>query len=346
MLAEEVRRLNSERAMIVTTPGRRRLGDEFAAAIGSLCVGTLPEAVSQVPVEVTRRGVDKAAGNGADCLIAVGGGAATGLCKAIAYESGLPIIAIPTTYSGSEMTGYCGMTENGVKRMHEGLAMRASTVIYDAELSLELPPAISAASAMNALAHCVDAVYLPTLSPLLAPAAVEGARIVVQTLPALLADPSSIGPRNEMLYAAYLSGAALTGGFALQHAVAHMLGGSYSVEHGIAHAVVLPYVTRQLVRSAPEPLARIADALGTHDLSGTIWDLVMRAGLPVRLGELGFGIEDIERGVMIATTADAPPTDPDQHHANRPGNAIPITPDVVRTVLQAACRGDRPSDLR
>ncbi|MDV3127537.1 maleylacetate reductase [Mycobacterium sp. 21AC1] len=345
-LAEEIRRLKADRAMIVTTPGRASLGDEFATAVGDLCVGLLPEAVSQVPVEVTSRGVDKAASRGADCLVAIGGGAATGLCKGIAYDTGLPIIAVPTTYSGSEMTGYCGMTENGVKRMRQRLAMRPSTVIYDAELSQALPATISAASAMNALAHCVDAIYLPSLSPLLAPAAIEGARIIADTLPALVADPSNISLRNEMLYAAYLSGAALTGGYGLQHAVAHMLGGSYGVEHGTAHAVVLPYVTEQLVGSAPEAMARIADAIGTDDLPGTIWDLARNAGLPTGLDEVGFTPDDIERGVLIATTADAPPTDPDIHNANRAGNPAPVTAEVVRSVLQAASRGVRPGGPR
>jgi alcohol dehydrogenase class IV len=345
-LGDEVARLGRRRAMIVTTAGRAAMGDRFATAISDRCVGLLPEAISQVPVELVRRGVEKAAGRGADCLIAVGGGAATGLCKGIALESGLPIIAVPTTYSGSEMTGFCGMTSGGVKRMHESLAMRPSAVIYDAELSRGLPRSVSAASAMNALAHCVDAIYLPSLSPLLAPAAVEGARIVARTLPELLDNPDDITARNEMLYGAYLSGAALTGGFAIQHAVAHMLGGSYGVEHGIAHAVVLPYVTDHLQRHAPLALARIADAVGTDDLAGHLWDLATSAGLPVRLADVGFSCEDEDRAVLIATTADALSTDPDVHDAGRAGNPAPVTDSAVRTILRAAADGRRPGGAR
>jgi maleylacetate reductase len=346
-LRDEVDRLGARRAMIVTTPGRAALGDRFADAIGDRCVGLLPEAISQVPVELVDRGVEKAAGRGADCLVAIGGGAATGLCKGIAYESGLPIIAVPTTYSGSEMTGFCGMTSDGVKRMHESLAMRPSTVVYDAELSLGLPPAASASSAMNALAHCIDAIYLPSLSPLLAPAAIEGARIVTHTLPSLLASPGDLGLRNEMLYGAYLSGAALTGGFAIQHAVAHMLGGSYGVEHGTAHAVVLPYVTDHLLQHAPQPLGRIAAAVGTDDLAGHLWDLAVATGLPVRLSDVGFSIADEEdRAVLIATTADAPPTTPDTHDAGRFGNPAPVTESAVRAILLAAAHGARPGGPR
>ena len=294
-LRAEVERLGAQRALVVTTPGRVGLGDRVAAQIGDRCAGLLPEAITQVPIELARRGRDKAASADADCLVAVGGGAATGLCKGIAYESELPIIAVPTTYSGSEMTGFCGMTIDGVKRMHESPAMLPSTVVYDAELSRSLPLAASAGSAMNALAHCVDAIYLPSLSPLLAPAAVEGARVVVDALPRLLAAPDDLEARSDMLYGAYLAGAALTGGFALQHAIAHMLGGSFGVEHGVAHAVVLPYVTAHLADVAPEPLGRIADAVGAPgDLPGLFWDLAGAAGLPRRLADVGMGPADLD----------------------------------------------------
>jgi alcohol dehydrogenase class IV len=330
-LRDEVGRLNARRALVITTPGRTGLGDRIASDIGDRCAGLLPEAVSQVPIELARRGRDKAAGRDADCLVAVGGGAATGLCKGIALETGLPIIAVPTTYSGSEMTGFCGITIDGVKRMHESPAMLPSVVVYDAELSLSLPAKASAASAMNALAHCLDSIYLPSLSPLLATAAIEGARVVTTALPELLKDPADLPARNEMLYGAYLSGAALTGGFAMQHAIAHMLGGSYGVEHGTAHAAVLPYVTAHLVEHAPEPLGRIADALGTDDLPGLVWDLVVGSGLPVRLTDVGFGADDLDRAVEIAAV-----------EGDSAGNPVPVTKKAVRAILLAATEGKRP----
>jgi len=336
-LRAEVERLGAQRALVVTTPGRVGLGDRVAAQIGDRCAGLLPEAITQVPIELARRGRDKAASADADCLVAVGGGAATGLCKGIAYESELPIIAVPTTYSGSEMTGFCGMTIDGVKRMHESPAMLPSTVVYDAELSRSLPLAASAGSAMNALAHCVDAIYLPSLSPLLAPAAVEGARVVVDALPRLLAAPDDLDARSDMLYGAYLAGAALTGGFALQHAIAHMLGGSFGVEHGVAHAVVLPYVTAHLADVAPEPLGRIADAVGAPgDLPGLFWDLAGAAGLPRRLADVGMGPADLDKAVEIATTAE------DHDDPRLAGNPAPITEAVVGAILAAAAIGARP----
>jgi alcohol dehydrogenase class IV len=337
-LRAEVERLGAQKALVVTTPGRAGLGDRVATDLGDRCAGLLPEAVSQVPIELAHRGRQKAVGMDADCLIAVGGGAATGLCKGIAYESRLPIIAVPTTYSGSEMTGFCGMTIDGVKRMHQSRAMLPSVVVYDPELSLSLPPRLTAASAMNALAHCIDAVYLPSISPLLRPAAVDGARAVTAALPAVLADPDDLDARSELLYGAYLSGAALTGGFALQHAIAHMLGGSFGVEHGAAHALVLPYVTAHLVQQAPEPLGRIADAIGTDDLPGHVWDLVARAGLPTRLADVGIGPADLDRAVDIASEEG----DDDPALAAGPRNPAPVTADVVRAVLTAATTGGRP----
>jgi maleylacetate reductase len=334
-LRAEVERLGAKRAMVVTTPGRAGLGERMADLIGDRCAGLLPEAFTQVPIELTSRGKEAAAAAGADCLVAVGGGAATGLCKGIAYQYPLPILAVPTTYSGSEMTGFCGMTIDGVKRMHQSMDMRPATVIYDAELSRTLPARISAASAMNALAHCVDAVYLPTTSPLLVPAAVQGAQVVAETLPKLLAEPGKLAYRNEMLFGACLAGAALTGGFALQHAIAHMLGGSFGVEHGTAHAVVLPYVTAHLVECAPQPLGRIAAALGTDDLAGHVWDLAVGAGLPVRLADVGITGADIERAVRISVTAE-------QHETAESGNPAPVTDTAVRAILTAASAGVRP----
>ena len=339
-LRAEMGRLGASRALVVTSPGRVALGDRVAGELGDRSAGLLPEAISQVPIELARRGREKAAGMDADCLVAVGGGAATGLCKGIAYETGLPIVAVPTTYSGSEMTGFCGMTIDGVKRMHQSPAMLPSVVVYDPELSRSLPLQVSAASAMNALAHCIDAIYLPTVSPLLQPIAVEGARTVTTALPAVVSEPDNLDARAELLYGAYLSGAALTGGFALQHAIAHMLGGSFGVEHGTAHAVVLPYVTGHLVQRAPQALGRIAAAIGTDDLAGHVWDLVAGVGLPTRLADVGIGAAELDRAVQIAATAEDHDDDLSLT-AGRP-NPAPVTEEVVRAVLTAAAAGERP----
>lgn len=331
-LREEVSRLGRSRALVVTTPGRRELGEHAARIIGDLCIGVLAEAVSQVPIELAVHGREIAREAGADCLVSIGGGAAVGLGKGIALGEPLPVIAVPTTYSGSEMTGFCGITIDGVKRMHTSLNMLASTVVYDAELSLSLPPAVSAASAMNALAHCVDAVYLPTLSPLLAPAAAQGAETIADALPRVMANPADVKARNDLLYGAYLGGAALTGGFALQHGLAHVLGGSFGIEHGLSHALVLPHVAAYNSRFAADALNPIAVALKNSNLGAALFDLLADSGLPTRLTEVGMSESDVEAAVEItlATEEDGNP------------NPGPVTAEAVRGILRDALDGRRP----
>ena len=331
-VGDEVAHLGCRRALVISTPGRVELAASVGRTIGDRCVGILDEAVTQVPIELVLRSRVHAAEVGADCLVSVGGGAATGLTKAIALELALPIIAVPTTYAGSEMTAFCGITIDGVKRMHANLAMLASTVVYDAELSVSLPPAVTAASSMNALAHCVDAIYLPNLSPLLAHAPVEGASVVASSLLKVLSDPNNRDHRNELLYGAYLAGTALTGGYALQHDLAHALGGSFGVEHGLAHALVLPHVAAYNQRFAPDPVGRIAAALKTDNLGGSLFDLLEASGLPTRLSDVGLVERDLERAVQIAMSIES-------DHGSNPG---PVTEAALRDILRRAHAGQRP----
>lgn len=330
-IAEEVERLGAGRALVISTPGRAGMAERVVGLLGARCVGLLPEAVSQVPIELAEAGRDKARSMGADCLVAIGGGASIGLAKAIALDLALPIIDIPTTYSGSEMTGFCGITIAGVKRMHTSLAMLASTVIYDPEASLSLPLDVSGASAMNALAHCVDAVYLPTCSPVIALAAVEGAGAIARGMRRVAATANDVDARAELLYGAYLGGAALTGGFALQHGLAHTLGGSFGVAHGLSHAIVLPHVVAYNVRFAPDALAPVAASMETDDLGGAIFDLLVELGLPTGLESVGIRDEQIADIARITVETD---------NGLNPG---PVTQEAVEEITRAAYFGERPS---
>jgi maleylacetate reductase len=326
----EVERLGMARALVLATPGRAAMARRVVEMLGDRCAGLLATAVSQVPIELVQIARQQAREAAADCLVSVGGGAAIGLGKGIALETAMPIIAVPTTYSGSEMTGFCGITIAGVKRMHQSANMLARTVIYDPTLSVDLPPAISAASAMNALAHCVDAVYAPTSSPILVTAGVEGARVIGQVLPRIAARPDDLGARSDLLYGAYLGGAALASGFALQHGIAHVLGGTFGIEHGLSHAVVLPHVTAYNARFAPAPVARIAGALGVADAGAGIFDLLISVGLPTSLAELGIKPDQLEDIVRITVETD---------HGNNPG---PVDAPGIRSILQHAFEGRRP----
>ncbi|WP_291689915.1 maleylacetate reductase [Bradyrhizobium sp.] len=329
-IAAEIAHHGTCKALILSTPGRGRLAERVAAMLGDRCIGILAEAVSQVPIELAIRGRKRAREMGADCLVSIGGGASIGLGKGISLELGLPIVAVPTTYSGSEMTGFCGITIDGVKRMHTSVKMLASSVIYDPELTLTLPPDVSAASAFNALAHCIDAIYVPTVSPTNALAAVEGARVLIAALPQLHRRSEDPAIAAALLYGALLGGAALTGGFALQHGLAHVLGGSFGVPHGLSHAIVLPHVTAYNDRFAPEAVGRIAAAAKTDDLGATLFDLLGASGLPNNLQAVGLRESDLDRVADITIETDDGM------------NPAPVTWDVVRRLADDAYHGRRP----
>src|SRR3954466_2763593 len=148
-LADEVEKLGAKRALVLSTPGRGDSVRQVAASLGDRLAGIYDKAVMHVPVEVAEDALQVAQQLSADCCISVGGGSTTGLGKAIALTTGLPIISVPTTYSGSEMTTILGMTEGGLKKTLRDPKVLPRTVIYDPALTLSLPVALSAASGMN-----------------------------------------------------------------------------------------------------------------------------------------------------------------------------------------------------
>jgi alcohol dehydrogenase class IV len=185
---------------------------------------------------------------------------------------------------------------------------------------------------MNALAHCVDAFPLRTLSPLVARTAIDSSRIIGNNLAGMIADPSNLDARNELLYAAYLAGALLSGGFALQHDIAHVLGGSLGVEHGLAHAIVLPHVAEYHMEYAGQSLQSIAAALGRDRLDHAIFDLLVTSGLPTSLQQVGLTRTDLDRALQIVISPD---------HAPYP-NPAPVTAEAVGRILTRSFEGRRP----
>ena len=306
-LAAEVEKLGAKRVLVLSTPGRSGSVRKVAQSLGARLAGIYAKAAMHVPVEVAEDARRVAGDLGADCCISVGGGSTTGLGKAIALTSGLPVIAVPTTYSGSEMTTILGMTEGGRKKTLRDPRVLPRTVIYDPELTLGLPVRTSAASGMNAIAHCVEALYAADGNPVNSLQAEEGIRALAAALPQVVQAPHDMAARSGALYGAWLAGVAFaTTGMGLHHKLCHVLGGTFNLPHAETHSIVLPHAARYNRDAAPEAMARIARALGAKDAPLGLYDLEARLGLELRLAALGMPREGLERAARIATESPYP----------------------------------------
>jgi alcohol dehydrogenase class IV len=232
-VTEEVERLGAGRAFLVGGRGSSSaLIDATAQALGERCAGVWSRVAGHVPVELAEAAVEHVRAGAGDALVALGGGSAIGMAKAVALELGLPIVAVPTTYSGSEMTPIWGLTADGVKRTGRSAAVLARAVIYDPSVTLTLPPTVSASSGMNALAHAAEALYAPGRDPISSLCALEAVRALREALPVTIQRPADLAARSRAMLGAYLAGAALAGaGTDLHHKLCHVLGGAYDLPH-------------------------------------------------------------------------------------------------------------------
>jgi maleylacetate reductase len=330
-LPEEVTALGLSRVLVLCSPEQADTGRLVADALGDRAAGVLAEARMHVPVEVATRARDLARELGADGCVAVGGGSAVGLGKAIALEHGLPVIAVPTTYAGSEMTPVWGLTEGGVKRTGRDPRVLPASVLYDPELTLTLPVELSATSGMNAIAHAVEGLYAPDASPIISLMAEEGVRSLASALPAVVADGADLDARTEAQYGAWLCGAVLGATtMGLHHKLCHTLGGTLDLPHAQTHTVVLPHALAYNAPAAPQAVAALSRALGgTDDPPGALWELAGRLGAPPSLAELGMARTDIDRIADLAV-------------ANPYANPRPVTRDGVESLLRSAWVGERP----
>lgn len=322
-ITDEAARLGFERALVIATPGSgARLGARIVAALGARAVGLHAEAVMHVPRSVAAAGVAAARAARADGLVAVGGGSAIGLAKAIAHATGLAILAVPTTYSGSEVTTIFGLSDGDRKEVGRDPKVLPRSVIYDPDLTLGLPPAVTAASGMNALAHCVEALWVPERTPATAAFATEGLRLFTEHLPRAVADGTDVVARGACLAASWLAGGALAAGTGLHHKLAHVLGG-YGLPHAETHAIILPHVTRFVLAAAPEPATRLSIALG-GDAADRLAALLSALPIPQRLREVGFDAAKTDDAAMQVAAIGI----------DRPRQVLL---DDARAVLMAAC---------
>jgi maleylacetate reductase len=327
-LEGELESLGISRALLITSGSRPALRDRVLAH-GGARIGSIFEEVRQhVPVELVERAA--AVLGHADGLLCAGGGSAIGLGKALALRSGLSMVAVPTTYSGSEMTPVWGMSQDGEKRTGRDPAVLPRVVLYDPELFTDLPPSIEAASALNAFAHCADALFSPALDPITRIVAMDGARRISSALA-----PGRVEGRlarcTSLAVGAYLGGAAFAAvGGSIHHSLCHLLGGRYGLPHAETHAAVLPYVLAATGWSTPAALADLAEALGvsSRDVAGVCFDQVGAAGCAVRLRDLGLPHDAaLDAGRLFAAHNEL------------------IDEEGAVALLEAAWRGERPAPL-
>ena len=327
-LPDEVEALGLRRVLVLCSPEQADTGRLVADALGNRAADVLAEAQMHVPIEVAHRARERATALSADGCVAVGGGSAIGLGKAIALEHGLPVIAVPTTYAGSEMTPVWGLTENGEKRTGRDLRVLPRSVVYDPELTFSLPRELSATSGMNALAHAVEGLYAPDATPIVSLMAEEGVRSLAASLPRVVVDGADRDARAEAQYGAWLCGAVLAATtMSLHHKLCHALGGTLNLPHAQTHTVVLPHALAYNATAAPDAVARLSRALGgVSDPARALWDLVGELDAPRSLAELGMAEADIPR---IA----------EQVVGNPYANPRPVTSAGVTALLRAAWQG-------
>jgi maleylacetate reductase len=329
-LADEVKRLGAGRAIVLSTPEQRSSAADAARRLGDLAAGVFAEAVMHVPVETARRASETAARLNAGCCVAIGGGSTIGLGKAIALESGLPILAVPTTYAGSEMTPIWGLTEGGVKKTGRDRRVLPKTVIYDPALTLTLPPGIAGPSGMNAIAHCVEGLYAHDGNPIISLFAAEGIRALARSLPLVVREPGNIAARSDALYGAWLAGTVLGSvSIGIHHKLCHTLGGTFNLPHAEVHTVILPHAIAFNREAAPEAMRIVADALRVRDAAQGIYDLAAAVGAPLALKDIGMPEDGLERAADLATRNPYP-------------NPRPVEYAGVLDLLRKAYAGRRP----
>jgi len=330
-LGREIELLGATRALVLSTPQQRAQAEALAGQLGERAAGVFAEAVMHVPVETARQARAFATEVGADCAIAIGGGSTTGLGKAIALEASLPIIAIPTTYAGSEMTPIYGLTEGGVKKTGRDLRVLPRTVIYDPTLTTSLPPALSLTSGINAIAHAAEGLYAQDANPIVSLMAEEGIRALGNGLPLVMDEPGNLAARADCLYGAWLCGAVLGSvGMALHHKLCHTLGGTFNLPHAETHTIVLPHVLAYNRDAAPEAMKRIARALRADDAAQGAFDLAHDHGAPTALKDIGLTATDLDVALDLALK-------------NPYWNPRPVERTPLRALLEAAFEGRRPT---
>jgi len=323
--------LGAERVLVLSTPQQSDLGLECVEALGARAVGLFAKAAMHTPVEVTQEALAHLHSVTADCVVSVGGGSTIGLGKALALRHPLHHIAVPTTYAGSECTPILGQTEGGQKTTFSDPKLRPDTVLYDPELVATLPGPMTVTSALNAMAHAVEALYARDRTAQSDVMAMEGLTAFQSALPQVVRTPNDLQARVQTQRGTWACGTVLGQvGMALHHKLCHTLGGSFGLPHAQTHAIILPHATAFNATAAATALAPVARLFGGTEPGPALWDFAARLGAPRALRDLGLQQSDLEHTVTLATQ-------------NPYWNPRPVTADGVWALLDRAWRGAPPA---
>jgi maleylacetate reductase len=329
---EAIRAIGVSRALVLSTPTQRPLAERVSRSLGALSAGVFPGAAMHTPVEVTEKALSVYRDLRADGVVSIGGGSTTGLGKAIALRTDAPQLVIPTTYAGSEMTPIIGETEGGAKTTQTTPKVLPEAVIYDVELTLSLPPRLSAGSGMNAMAHAVEALYARDRNPVTDILAEEAIRAMSQSLPKIVNEPGDVAGRSQAQYGGWLCGLCLGSvGMALHHKLCHVLGGAYDLPHAETHAIMLPHTVAYNSAAAPEAMARIARALDAENAADGLYELARLLKVDLALKDLGMPAEGVDKAAELALK-------------NPYWNPRPLEASAIRELIRRAYEGEPPRE--
>ncbi|RMZ80726.1 hypothetical protein DV738_g2594, partial [Chaetothyriales sp. CBS 135597] len=310
-LPDELKKLGLKAPLLLSTPGRVSQVENVAAILSGASIkpaGVYSNATMHTPTHITQEAMAFLSSKSADSVVSIGGGSTIGLGKAISVRTGLPHICITTTYSGSEVTPILGETEDGRKSTRSDPKIFPGIVIYDVNLTLTLPAALTATSGVNAIAHGVEALYAKNKSPITSLLAVEG----------------------KALYGAWLCGVCLgTSNMALHHKLCHTIGGSFNLPHAETHTIVLPHALSYNAPAVPDAMAKLATALPDSDgdaIKG-LNTLLERLKVKRALKDFGMKEEDIDKAAEIAVSNQYP-------------NPRPLDKVKIREVIRRCWAGE------
>ncbi|MEM8951638.1 MAG: maleylacetate reductase [Pseudomonadota bacterium] len=329
-LAAHVEAEGAKRVLVLTTPQQSDLGQELAGQLGARAAGIFSKAAMHTPVEITEEALAHLKSLDADWVLAAGGGSTIGLGKALALRTEISQIALPTTYAGSECTPILGQTEGGVKTTLKDPRVRPDVVLYDPELVATLLAAMTVTSALNAIAHAVEALYAQDRTPASDELALLGIQAFKSALPDVMDDPDDLKAREATQRGAWACGTVLGRvGMALHHKLCHTLGGSFDLPHAETHAIVLPHAVAYNAAAVPDLLAPLASLFGESDPGLGLWRFAKSLGAPMALADIGLKEADLDHAAELATK-------------NPYWNPRDVTLEGIRGLLQRAWSGEAP----